>query len=194
MSTLNFDADAHEYSVGDAPVPGVTSVLTPLIDFSMVPKDVLARAQQLGTAVHRMTELHDMNDLDEDSLSDELLPYLTAWRRFRAETGFEPELIEQRFFHPVLRYAGTLDRTGFIGGRRAVLDIKKMMVLGPVVGCQLAAYQELCKVNGHEVKDRYGLGLRKDGNYRLVAFKDPLDWSMFLSLLTMRNWRAKHGL
>lgn len=194
MTELIFDPVEHSYTVGAQRVPGVTAVLSPLVDFSMVPKAVLERAQQLGTAVHRMTELFDLDDLDEDSLSDELLPFLTAWRKFRAETGFVPELIEQRFHHPALRFAGTLDRTGLIGGRRAVIDIKKMLRLGPVIGIQLAAYQELCRVNGVEVLDRYGLGLRADGTYRLQPFKDKGDWPVFLSLLTLRNWRDKHGV
>ncbi|EIF30923.1 hypothetical protein BCh11DRAFT_06435 [Burkholderia sp. Ch1-1] len=194
MTELIFDPVEHSYTVGAQRVPGVTATLAPLVDFSMVPKAVLERAQQLGTAVHRMVELDNRKDLDEDSVSDELLPFLTAYRRFRAETGFVPELIEQRFHHPVLRFAGTLDITGSINRRSAVVDIKKMLTLGPVVGVQLAAYQELCRVNGHEVLDRYGLGLRKDGTYRLVPFKDKGDWPTFLSLLTLRNFKDKHGL
>lgn len=194
MSDLIFDPIEHSYTVGAQRVPGVTATLAPLVDYSMIPKAVLERAQQLGTAVHRMTELFDLNDLDEEGLSDELLPFLTAWRKFRAETGFVPELIEKRFHHPALRYAGTLDRTGLISGRRALIDIKKMLTLGPVVGVQLAAYAELCRVNGHDVQDRYGLGLRKDGTYRLVPFTDKGDWPVFLSLLTLRNYKDKHGL
>jgi hypothetical protein len=192
--TLTFEEDTHTYRTEGKVVGSVTQILSPLVDFSMVPKDILERAKQLGTAVHKLTELYDLDDLDEEGLSDELLPFLTAWRKFRAETGFVPELIEQRFHHPALRFAGTLDRTGLIGGRRSVIDIKKMLTLGPVVGVQLAAYAELCRVNGHEVLDRYGLGLRKDGTYRLVPFKDKSDWPTFLSLLTLRNYKDKHGL
>lgn len=194
MAELIFDEAEHIYTVGAQRVPSVTQILSPLVDFSMVPKAVLERAQQLGTAVHRATELFDLDDLDEDSLSDELLPFLTAWRKFRAETGFVPELIEQRFHHPALRFAGTLDRTGLMNGRRVLIDIKKMLTLGPVVGIQTAAYAELCRVHGHVVQDRYGLGLRKDGSYRLVPFTDKGDWPVFLSLLTIRNYRDKHGL
>jgi hypothetical protein len=75
-----------------------------------------------------------------------------------------------------------------------VVDIKKMLRLGPVIGVQLAAYQELCRVNGHDVQARYGLGLRADGTYRLVPFNDKSDWPVFLSLLTLRNFKDKHGL
>lgn len=194
MSTLTFNEARHEYHLNGRRLPSVTQTLSPLIDYSSVPAAILQRAQQLGTAVHLLTELYDLDDLDMDSLSEELMPYLTAWIRFRSETGFVPDLIEQRFHHPALGFAGTLDRTGLINGRAAVVDVKKMLTLGPVVGVQLAAYQELCRVNGHPVVDRYGLGLRKDGTYRFVPFNDKSDWPTFLALLTLRNFKDKHGL
>lgn len=191
---FTFDADTHTYRLGAEVIPSVTAMLAPLVDYSKVPAATLERARQLGTAVHRMTELYDLDDLDTDSLSAELLPYLTAWMKFRADTGFVPETIECRLHHPTLRYAGTSDRTGIIRRRRAVVDIKKMLVLGPVVGVQLSAYQELHRAAGTEVLDRYGLGLRKDGTYRLVPFNSKTDWPTFLALLTLRNFKDKHGL
>lgn len=193
MAELLFDPAAHAYTVEGRRVPSVTQVLAPLIDYSKVPPDTLERARLLGSAVHRMTELYDLDDLDMDSLADELRPYLTAWIKFRAETGFVPETIEKRMFHPALRFAGTPDRSGLINGRRAVVDIKKMLRLGPVIGLQLAAYRELFAKNGTVIEDRYGLGLRADGTYRLVPYTDKSDWPTFLSLLTLRNWKEKHG-
>ncbi|WP_436972143.1 hypothetical protein [Paraburkholderia caribensis] len=191
---LTFDPVGHVYRVGTRVVPSVTQTLAPLVDYSGVPAAVLERARQLGQAVHTMTELYDRDDLDMDNLSDELLPYLTAWIKFRQETGFTPELIEKRFHHPSLGFAGTLDRTGVISRRRSVVDIKKMLRLEPVVGVQLAAYKELCIKNGVQIEDRYGLGLRPDGTYRLVPFTDKSDWPVFLSLLTLRNFKDKHGI
>lgn len=193
MAELLFDPVEHAYTVSGRRVPSVTQTLAPLVDYSMVPKETLERARLLGQSVHRMTELYDLDDLDTDDLADELVPYLTAWIKFRAETGFVPETIEKRLYHPTLRYAGTPDRSGIIRGRRAVLDLKKMAVLGPVIGLQLSAYQELFRVNGTEVIDRYALGLRADGAYRLQSFTDKGDWPVFLSLLTIRNWKEKHG-
>lgn len=193
MAELRFDPVEHVYTVGARRVPSVTQTLLPLVDYSMVPKETLERARLLGQAVHRMTELYDQDDLDMESLDDELLPYLTAWIKFRHETGFVPETIETRLYHPTLRYAGTPDRSGIVNRRRAVIDIKKMLTLGPVIGIQLAAYQELYRANGTEVLDRYALGLRNDGTYRLQPFTDKSDWPVFLSLLTIRNWKEKHG-
>lgn len=193
MSELLFDPVEHAYTVAGKRLPSVTQILSPLVDYSMVPRDVLERAQKLGTAVHRMTELYDLDDLDMDCLADELVPYLTAWIKFRAESGFVPETIEKRLYHPALRFAGTPDRSGLINGRRAVIDIKKMLTLGPVIGLQLAAYGELFAKNGTQIEDRYGLGLRADGTYRLVPFTDKGDWPVFLSLLTLNNWKVKNG-
>lgn len=192
MSALHFDEARHEYRLDGRRLPSVTQLLAPLVDYSMVPKDVLERAQQLGTAVHKMTELHDNDDLDEDSLSDELRPYLGGWKRFRVECRFEPVTVEHRMAHPVFGYAGTSDRTGAIKDRLAVLDIKKMFVLGPHIGPQLAAYEKLHQAEGLKVVDRYALGLRPDGTYRLQPYTDPLDWQCFLSHLTIQNWKAKH--
>ena len=190
---FTFEAETHTYRVDGKVVPSVTTVLAPLVDYSKVPRAVLERARQLGSAVHRMTELYDLDDLDMDDLADELRPYLTAWIKFRAETGFVPETIEKRLYHPALRFAGTPDRSGLINRRRAVIDIKKMLYLGPVIGLQLAAYQELFEKNGTHVEDRYALGLRADGTYRLQPYIDKSDWPVFLSLLTTRNWKEKHG-
>ncbi|MCW5141090.1 PD-(D/E)XK nuclease family protein [Burkholderia cenocepacia] len=190
---LTFDPVEHVYRVGTQRVPSVTQTLAPLVDYSKVPPAALERARQLGQAVHRMTELYDLDDLDTDDLAPELMPYLSAWMKFRAETGFVPDAIELQLYHPALRYAGTLDRTGLIRGRRAVVDIKKMLTLGPVIGVQLAAYQELLAKNDTPVDDRYGLGLRADGSYRLVPFADRNDWPVFLALLTLRNFKEKHG-
>lgn len=190
---LAFDPVDHVYTFGGNRVPSVTQILAPLVDYSMVPPATLERARQLGQAVHKLTELYDLEDLDTDNLPDELLPYLTAWMKFRAETGFVPETIEHPLFHPVLRYAGTSDRTGLIRRRRAVIDIKKMAMLSPVVGVQLSAYRELHEKSGTPVEDRYGLALRADGTYRLVPFVDKTDWPTFLALLTLRNFREKHG-
>ncbi|PFH08128.1 hypothetical protein BCF11_0480 [Collimonas sp. PA-H2] len=191
---LTFDTSKHEYRWNGNVVPSVTQILSPMMNFSMLNPEVLQRAQKLGTAVHRMTELYDKDDLDTDSLSDELKPYLTAWIRFKDDCGFEPATIESQLYHPIHGFSGTSDRTGPVRGRMAVLDIKKMATLGPVIGMQLSAYQALHSLHGPQILDRYALGLRPDGTYRMVPYKDPLDFPAFLSLLTLRNWRLKNGI
>lgn len=196
---LTFDEPSHTYRYAGAVVPSVTQIIAPLSDYSMIAPDVLKRAQALGTAVHRMTELHDRDDLDEDSLGEEFHGYLAAWKKFRADTSFVPQTIESRSCDKLRGFAGTSDRTGIVRNkigksRLAVIDIKKMLVLGPQIGVQLAAYQHLHTAAGALVLDRYALGLHADGTYRLKQYEDTLDMPTFFALLTYYNYRMKHGL
>lgn len=191
---LTFNEERHEYRWNGKVVPSVTQILSSMMDFSMVNPEVLRRAQLLGTYVHRTTELYDKDDLDIDALPDEIKPYLDAWIKFKKECEFEPETIELKLYHKQLGFSGTSDRTGLVRGRRAVIDIKKMLSLGPVIGMQLAAYQSLHSLEGEKILDRYALGLRPDGTYRMVPYADPSDYPAFLSLLTIRNWRIKNGI
>jgi len=80
---LTFDEPSHVYRWRGEVVPSVTQILSPLVNYAMVPPEALERARLLGQAVHRMTELHDLDDLDEDSLTPEMLPYLAGWKKFR---------------------------------------------------------------------------------------------------------------
>ncbi|MEJ7804307.1 MAG: hypothetical protein WKG03_00075 [Telluria sp.] len=197
---LTFDEARHEYRYDGEIIPSVTGILKPLVDYSMIDPDRLRAASELGTMVHHTTELHDLGVLDEDDLDPILQLYLDGWKLFRHEVGFVPDTVEKRMYHPLHRYCGTSDRTGAIRGVKAVVDIKKMMTLGPAIGPQLAAYKEMHNLEGAGIQKRYALGLRPDGTYRLQEFTDPSDLPCFMSLLTVmrsqetiQKWRAKHG-
>ncbi len=190
---LTFNEEQHEYRWNGVVVPSVTQILAPMVDYSVVPEARMKAAQELGSMVHKATELFDLGVLDEDDLDPILKPYLDAWKKFRSDVGFVPDTVEKQIYHPTLRYCGTSDRTGTIRGRKAVLDIKKMMALGPVIGLQLAAYQEMHNLEGAGIVARYALSLRADGTYRLQEYTDSVDLPAFMSLLTIRNWKARHG-
>lgn len=192
---LRFDADTHTYWLGDAVVPSVTTILNAVTDFSGINPAVLAYAADRGTAVHYGCELYDKDDLDWSSLSDELVPYVEAWVDFRATTGFKPERIEERVFHPGLFYAGTLDRTGVLYGELAVIDIKSTSQMYPAVGLQLAAYQEALHASNPDAPKhtkRYAVQLKSDGKWKLHEYKDQTDWPTFIALHTVTRWANKH--
>ena len=119
---LTFDPGPHKYFWNGVPVPSVTEILSPLTDLSFVDADVLRRAQAFGTAVHYACELHDTGRLDEEALDPELAPYLAGWRKFCSEHACTWDLIEQRVYHPTLRYAGTLHDVGKLGVPTRVLQ------------------------------------------------------------------------
>lgn len=191
MSVLSFDEATHTYRFGGQVVPGVTSILSPLTDFSRVPPHVLQAAADFGKAVHRACELDDLGELDETTLDDALLPYLQAWRKFSAEHDVQWEQIERPVYHATMRYAGTPDRFGKVNGRPTVVDIKSTAQLYPSVGPQLAAYANALQ---NPYADRIAVQLKADGTYVAKPYKDPTDWPVFASLMTLRNWCALHSI
>lgn len=191
MSGLTFDEASHTYQFNGQVVPGVTSILSPLTDFSRVPPAVLEAASQFGKAVHRACELDDLGELDEAALDPALKPYLQAWRKFSAEHQVQWDVIEEPVYHITMRYAGTPDRFGLVNGVRTVVDIKSTAQLYPAVGPQLAAYANALL---EPFAIRMAVQLKADGTYVAKAYKDPTDWPMFASLLTLRTWCKQHSI
>ena len=189
---LTFDPAKHEYRWNGAVVPSVTQILTPLTDLSFVDPDVLRRASAFGTAVHYACELHDTGRLDEEALDPELAPYLAGWRKFCSEHACTWDLIEQRVYHPTLRYAGTLDRRGNVDGYPSMVDIKSGTSLYPSVGPQLAAYTHASSPTPAAYR-RYAVRLYPDG-YELKQYTSPMDWPTFASLITIRNFCNQHRI
>lgn len=191
MTGLTFDEHSHTYRFNDNVVPGVTSVLSPLTDFSRVPPHVLEAASNFGKAVHRACELDDLGELDEAALDSALKPYLQAWRKYSADHRVQWDVIEEPVYHATMRYAGTPDRFGLVDGVRTVVDIKSTAQLYPAVGPQLSAYANALL---EPFARRMAVQLMADGTYVAKTYEDPTDWPLFASLLTLRNWCARHDI
>lgn len=189
---LEFEPEGHIYRLGDEVLPSVTQLLEPLAGYAGIPKHILDAAADRGTAVHRMCELHDYGTLGEYEPGYE--GYLQAWIRFLAESGFEIELIEYQQHHPKLKYAGTIDRTGWHKKKRGLLDIKTTAALMPVVGPQTAGYQELQEANGDKIDFRWAVQLKMDGTYKLEVLTDRTDLSTFTSSLNLYRWKERHNV
>lgn len=198
---LTFNPEDHTYYVDGARIPNVTGVLDLFAtNYAGIPPEIMEKAKVRGTAVHRATEYDDKGILQYEVLSPELRPYVDAWRKFRAQTGFKPTLVEAKVYSPLRQYAGTLDRVGMLAGREVLLDIKSGSAMRPTTGPQTAAY-ELALRTDPEYPDRdidvklprYGCELHKDGTYSLKRFDDPGDLSVFLAALTLLGWKQKHG-
>lgn len=188
MSTeLQFDPASHAYSVDGQLVPSVTQALSILSDFSSVDPDLLKRAAHFGTHVHQACDLWNRGVLDLAALDPELRPYLDAWRNWLDVSGAVVISSEQRVFHSMHRYAGTLDAVVEIGGRQAVVDIKTGQ-LPKTVGPQLAAYAEALNHTAGKrvIKRRLAIQLTADG-FKSHELKGNADWPVFLSALNC--WR-----
>ena len=200
IAVLEFNQERHEYRFNGAVVPHVTSVTDSLASYAGISDNVLRKKAEIGTAVHYATELEDEGDLDDASLPAVLHGYIEGYRRFKHETGFTADVTEYRVYSNVYHFAGTLDRIGRferLKGIRplaaALVDYKATYTIMPSVGPQTAAYERAWnEQSDRKVLRRFALQLKPHGTYSLHECKDVSDWSVFLSALTLMNWRARH--
>jgi hypothetical protein len=203
---LTFDEAEHRYSYNGRWVRSVTQVLNLITGpiYARIPPPILDYAKLRGSNVHGWTELLDLGEaepfgptfraLDGTILHDEHAeyPYVVAWQRFRQESGFIPELVEQRFYHPRHRYCGTVDRIGVLNGLRCTLEIKTVAQLASWVGLQTAGYHDAFnhdRPRADQAKGRFAVQLRKDGTYRLEQYRDNAgDLSAFLAMKQVWDW------
>jgi len=188
---LTFDEATHAYAFNGVPVPSVTQILKAA---ALINDEWFTEyARQRGKAVHFATQLDDEGDLDESSIAPEILPYVEAHRKFKADTGFVPEMIESRICLPQLGYAGMLDLYGKIGRQKTIIDYKTGEIY-PWVRLQLAAYTQ--GLTNPAAIQRMAVRLKNDGTYRIVSY--PItdfarDLADFLACVRVYQLRQEAG-
>lgn len=187
---LTFDEAKHEYRVNGHIVPGVTSILAPLVDLEGIPRDVLERKRDLGSRVHFACQLDDEDDLDEATVEPDVSPYLAAWRKFLRETGALVLHNEQKVYEPLLGFAGTLDNVIGYDGKKWLIDKKTSIATPMSAGPQTSAYMRA--LNDPGVTHRAAVRLRADGTYRFDPLTGADDWSAFYACWTLHQFKRSH--
>lgn len=181
MDGLIFNAETHQYFLNGSPLPSVTQILS---DLGFIDKNFFTEyGRTRGKFVHLACELDDKGELDEESLSSPLLPYLKAWRSFKRDTGIKIESIEKEVASELYKFAGKLDRIGIMNGSCCVLDIKSGSV-SPWTALQLAAYE----IAVNKRLKRFAVQLTETGKYKLHTYSDPQDRQIFISAVACWNW------
>lgn len=106
---LTFDEEKHIHSVNGEIYPGVTGVLKAegfCEGFEFIDPYYLTR----GKYGHKATELWEAGTLDEDSLDDNLRPYLESYKKAKQEKGFEVLGCEVHRYNKLYKFAGIIDR------------------------------------------------------------------------------------
>jgi hypothetical protein len=198
---VEYFPETHTYTLDGSKVNSVTQILdaSGLSDFSHVDPDVLKRAGEFGDAVHDMTVLDDLDDLDVYSLDLDLFPYLDAWRKFKKESGFQLLAMEHIVYSKKYLFAGRYDRRCVlrnINDKLTLLDLKsgvhnKITVSG--AGIQTAGYS-IAHDEGMKLKDqikqRVGVWLKETGEYKMEIFTNKSDYTIFRAALTMANFKG----
>lgn len=186
MSDLIFYEKNHIYMLGGERIPCVSDLCRFLHKeiYKDAPLWQMEAAADRGTAVHRATELLDKTGTAE--ISGDYGPYLEAYAAFRREHNVQWELIEQADYHPLYRYAGTIDRYGKVDGFATLLDIKTTYtVYKPLCSASLNLYRMMLQARGKAVDRLLILHLKKDGTYKLIKF--DFDDAVPMALLTLHN-------
>jgi len=188
---LTFDEATHTYRWSGNVVPSVTQILDGLTVFRCSP-EVLAAAGERGTDVHRACELDALRVLDEMTVTDEVWPYLEAFRKFVSEMKPQFDGCETLLYHPTLRYAGTRDLRLHFGRHKEwwTVDIKTAASESPTWALQTSGYA-LADPEGNQSR-RAALMLGKDGRYKWREYKDLNDQRVFASLVTVYHWMKSH--
>ena len=190
--TPEFVESVHQYKVAGKIVPSVSSIIRPLTDaaYGMIDPATLRRAADFGTAVHACTELFDKDELDDDSVLPEWMPYLDAYKKWLDDV--QPQIAEIEWRRGCARYAGTIDRVVEINTENWIVDLKTTSTIHPHVGVQLAAYVALAEPAYGVNLRRAALQLREDGSYKFVEFKKRSDFTCFNGLLVVHAWRTEN--
>lgn len=195
--TLRLD-DEHRYWLGSERVLGVSEVLK---DNGFVDARFFTeRDRSRGQAVHHALNLELQGKLDRDTLHKDLHGYLDSGLRLLEH--FKSELvvvaIEQRLYHPIFRYAGTVDLRLLWKAVPWIWDWKTGEP-GPASPFQLGGYEGLVvKVTGFPYVRRAAVCLHEDGRratLREYAGAAHLgDSAKFLAFLTTTRCRQAAGI
>ena len=170
--------DPNKYVVEGFRYVSVTEVLqfSGWARYDKVNPVVLNRAAERGSLVHDATELVDDGTFVESEFREDLLEYISGYRKFMREHDYEVLESEIVVFNHKYKYAGQLDRICMLDGKKTLLDIKTSAQRKPEWGLQLAGYE---MAYGEELERRVTLRLGL-GYYEIDNFLNPADYSRFI--------------
>jgi hypothetical protein len=193
---FDFDQKSHIYHLNGKIIPSVTRILadTGIYDYKGVPPEVMEAARLFGQACHRLTELYDLETLDMVTVNTPLIPYLTAWQKFRADfkVVIYPSWIEKPICSYKYQFGTIPDRICSIGNKVTLVEVKSTATIQPAVGIQLAGQEIAVEENYGKVRQRIAVQLKSDGTYSIKEFKNPSDKSIFISALNLWRWREEN--
>jgi hypothetical protein len=176
----DFDEDSHTYVKDGVIVPSVTTILKRA---GMTSTDFIDPIYaERGTAAHKAIALLNEDALDESTVDPQIVPFVNAYRAFKADTNFHPKYSEKIVFSKKYGYAGTIDVIGDLNGCQILIDAKT----GPLHEwheLQVSAYRQAALECDISVDKCFILQLKKDGLYKLRQMKDTMAFAKFLQAL-----------
>ena len=186
----------HTYHTADGMrLEGVTDILSgELGGFDGFPIEAALR----GTDVHNAIQYYNEKDLDESTLTDEVMSYLDCFKRAKKRHKIKVIQNEIMRYHPTYLYAGRCDAVVEIDGVMGVIDYKIGAPQGAKDRWQLAAYMELLKAEIPNLEGRWNLYLKPEKydngcGFKLLPHTGPRDFAEFLALFTAYTIKKNEG-
>ena len=178
-----FIEDPHGYIFNGRPSPAVSTILDPVKENKNF---YTPESRVFGKAVHLACRFYNENDLDEDELGDSIKPYLEGWKKFRRDTGFAPDLIEQPLASD-RGFCGTIDACQM---DFCTVDIKTG-AKERWHSLQSAAYASMLP---NQFIRRFTVYLNDTGVPRVEEHPKTefiSDFNVFLNCLAIHNWKER---
>ena len=113
--------DTHTYQIEGREYKSVTTILK---DEGFIKTfGYTEELRMIGEQCHKLTHAHDLG-MRVLRCPELYRSRFDQYKKFRVESGFRPEFAELELSNPVLNYAGTADRLGWLNGERWVIDLK----------------------------------------------------------------------
>lgn len=186
---LEFVPETHQYIVDGILVPCVSNILAyKFNDYSGVSREVLNRASEKGTELHKVIEDYEQQGITSDL--KEFKNYLFLKKQF----GFEnianevPVLYEKG---GKVLFVGTLDQITRIDGKLGINDFKRVSAPNKIkVAYQLNLYKIAYEQSyGHTIEHLTFMHLREDVR---KVHNLPINEESAMELLD-EYWRANNG-
>lgn len=158
----------------------VTEVLYPFSGLDKIDTEVVRKAGERGTKVHKICE-SIASGLGELGVDTETYGYVESFKKWWGD-GLNVVLMEHRFWCDELQITGQIDFLIQTHDCLEIVDIKTSYKPSKTWPAQGAAYAYLCKKAGYDVKKIKFLHLSKNGTTPKI-YEYPVDDSFFFSIL-----------
>jgi hypothetical protein len=166
----------------------VTNVLYPFSGLDKIDADIVAKAADRGTRVHKICEAI-ISGLGEIGVDEEIWGYVESFKQWW-QLGHELVAMEKRFWDDDLKITGQVDLILKTEQGLAVVDLKTSSRPSKTWQAQGSAYAYLAKREGYDVQKIFFLHLNKHGK-KAKIYEYPVDDSFFLAIL--RVYRHFYG-
>ncbi len=195
MKGLTFESSTHTYRFDGLVLPSVTTIMQPLseAEYGGISDTTLNKAAERGSAVHNAIENWIKYQIDD--ISPEYQGYYNGFKEWWTKNN--PQIVgsEIRFYHLLMKYAGTGDLLCYIGDELNLIDYKTTYALKDMLcKVQLEAYSQILSSHGIYVQKKRILLLKTDGTYDVAEYpiKDAEAWRVFGSLKCVYDYKQSY--